>query len=1087
MKNMRIWTALFLLILVPAPALGIDMDFYTYNGFDETVAMFTRLALVFSDGGFRTFFMIFAVVGIIASILGPALMGALSGTGTNPAAGLIPIIIGIAVVRGLVFPTGNVIVYDPVRNATATVPNVPDLIVLFAGGLNVIERGLVSIIETAGANPYMDMSSSISYSLIRAANRTDLNDYYLEQSLVNYYLNCGVPALGHGSTNRRQRLLHNTENLMNEFAEWKNVALFTTYHLPGSDAGELRSCAEAWDDSDGLKARLNRTSTFDDYTASVCESAGFNVGATAQLTQCKSALARATGLFGVNGTNEVPLLRAMIMAKSVSSALNSADFSQAQRTLINRQVIAEGFGTSQAMDQWIPKVRVFLTVVALGCVPIVVLFLVTPAYQAAMILLLGLFSWLAMWGVCDAMAVQMAQDASLDAFNGIQRQKLGIDAILQSPEAAVQALGVFGKARMVAITLATVLSGALFKFGGYAFARLGEQWQSHLEQAGERAGRQTMLPEEKAQFQRSLVGSVAHEGAMSQVGFDHMAGGQAMSDLYQGKTSSYISNELGMNAGQYNALQARSTAVNTVGTDRGYEAAAERAGLGYADSAIGAISQSAGESHVGALTRRDVGRDFYSDSLKPAEQEAKFGVARTAATDDAVSAFKGAQGVSDGEALRGTFRVLGAGEIANAGEFSPSEAIAAKGFAAQSENSFTQAMAERGVSGSDAGRADAYFKGAQTNATLRAGPDAIENAEMLNRGELTGRAAVANEVSGGDPFGHGRGLGTRQGSIGAAELWRDQSVAQGLGLNPNEIRDNVQYQSMSHSQVQLGLSSDMASRVAENQNADLSPEQRRFMRENPDAGYAMNFHLNQDGNWTAGSMKTGIDLSSGNFSHFRDGTSQEQIYTVSESAGGGNRLLGEGHIETLMERAFNLDGSVNQSSLAAFGKAYGEALSDRGFTLSRQHADELRDHVNTSVHGSGGLEAKGGFKVLGIDVSGHLGGGLRQSRDKSDGWSSTDSVHENRNLLLMQSLGSSAMERAKTEYKDQNGALPPSDSNASGQIYARASDLFKEDFESLVNKSQARVDKTSDESGTDESGRGGDRGDKTWRPESARW
>lgn len=51
---------------------------------------------------------------------------------------------------------------------------------------------------------------------------------------------------------------------------------------------------------------------------------------------------------------------------------------------------------------------------------------------------------------------------------------------------------------MVAITLTTVLSGSLFKFGGYAFARMGEQWQGHLEQAGERAGRRTMLPEEHA-------------------------------------------------------------------------------------------------------------------------------------------------------------------------------------------------------------------------------------------------------------------------------------------------------------------------------------------------------------------------------------------------------------------------------------------------------------------------------------------------------------------------------------------------------------------------------------------------------------
>jgi|GEM_PF-2974275 len=35
-----------------------------------------------------------------------------------------------------------------------------------------------------------------------------------------------------------------------------------------------------------------------------------------------------------------------------------------------------------------------------------------------------------------------------------------------------------------------------------------------------------------------------------------------------------------------------------------------------------------------------------------------------------------------------------------------------------------------------------------------------------------------------------------------------------------------------------------------------------------------------------------------------------------------------------MSRAFGLNGSVDQASLAAFDKSYGEALSDRGFTLS---------------------------------------------------------------------------------------------------------------------------------------------------------
>jgi|GEM_PF-4144316 len=49
-----------------------------------------------------------------------------------------------------------------------------------------------------------------------------------------------------------------------------------------------------------------------------------------------------------------------------------------------------------------------------------------------------------MWGVHDAVAVQMAEDAAAETFNQTRRQQLGIEAILHSPKAAVQALGVSG-------------------------------------------------------------------------------------------------------------------------------------------------------------------------------------------------------------------------------------------------------------------------------------------------------------------------------------------------------------------------------------------------------------------------------------------------------------------------------------------------------------------------------------------------------------------------------------------------------------------------------------------------------------------
>lgn len=73
--------------------------------------------------------------------------GAGGSGGKNPIEPLLPTLMGLIVVKGLLFPTGSVVVYIPVRNATQRIPNVSDLIVLLARTMNSLERGLVGIWE----------------------------------------------------------------------------------------------------------------------------------------------------------------------------------------------------------------------------------------------------------------------------------------------------------------------------------------------------------------------------------------------------------------------------------------------------------------------------------------------------------------------------------------------------------------------------------------------------------------------------------------------------------------------------------------------------------------------------------------------------------------------------------------------------------------------------------------------------------------------------------------------------------------------------------------------------------------------------
>lgn len=195
---------ILLALLAPRAAFALESDFYTYNGFDETVAAFTRLGLMLSDNHFLVFATIFAIAGASLGALSTAYRG-ISGEQVNPVGFLIPIALGLAVFKAFVMSVGTVHIYDPVRNAYQPVGGVPDIIVAVAGGLNKLERGIIEIADTASANPYSDNAGAINFALIKSAMNASVNDWYLKQSLVNYYTACGMPALANMDTGARQR------------------------------------------------------------------------------------------------------------------------------------------------------------------------------------------------------------------------------------------------------------------------------------------------------------------------------------------------------------------------------------------------------------------------------------------------------------------------------------------------------------------------------------------------------------------------------------------------------------------------------------------------------------------------------------------------------------------------------------------------------------------------------------------------------------------------------------------------------------------------------------------------------------------
>lgn len=530
-----------LAVLAPGWAGAIELDFYTYNGFEETVAAFERVALVLNDNGFLIFAAIFAVLGVVIGGIATATRG-LQGQTINPIAFLIPVALGVALFRGLVLPTGTLFIYDPVRNATQAVGDVPDIIVLLAGGLNKIERGIIEIVDTASANLYSEDGGATDFSLVLSAWDTRNADVNLERTLANYYTDCGLPAmaLGTGGASTGE-LKRNSPDLFNTFARWNSTALSTVYYPGPGDTAITGTCAETWTH---LSPLLSNPTLFATLVQSACAQAGFDSASALQMARCESELTNATRLYGVTAGSSLPFIRSVVMARSVSDALNSDDFKFQQRQLIDRQVMAEGFGAAEAMNRWVPKLRGFMIATVLGVVPLTLLFVMTPIVWRALGLMAGLFLWVALWGICDAISVRMATDSALEAFEQIRQFGLSYDALMNTPEAAIQALGVFGKARTMALVLATAVSYGLFKFGSYAFTSLPTGWQQHLDQAGEAAGRNVHLPETRGALVQQLASSVGPQAALAGTGFSSAAFASGQGAVRGALESQYISDRL---------------------------------------------------------------------------------------------------------------------------------------------------------------------------------------------------------------------------------------------------------------------------------------------------------------------------------------------------------------------------------------------------------------------------------------------------------------------------------------------------------------------------------------------------------------
>ena len=469
---------------------ALEMEYYTYNGFEPIVTAFQRVALIFGHNEYATIFFIAIVLAILFGGLSMVIRAV--GGKMSPAAWLVPIAMGFVIYAAMIIPKGTLYIYDPVKNRNQAVGGIPDGIIFVAGSLNKIERAFVEIVEAAGPpKGYQSQAGGLGFDMLYSLGTkgVTLLDKNMHGSLKQYVHDCVLFELNRPGTTLRINDFANNTDFRSLFSQAQNPSVFTVFY---DDTGDhTMSCDAAWM---SIEAGLADAS----FTTSIntrCAEAGFDPTNAAEMNQCREGLENIVNLFTGGSYDSATIHRQMLMGQTMNDVLLESSPSVAATVLASRNAGSSMLGSGMMANQWLPIIRAVVTAIAICLIPMMVIFIPTPLVWKALSVILGFFIWITSWGIIDAMIHSIGMDLGLKALYEVGQYQLGLTAITNFSTGGLKALAMFAAIRWSGLMLATVISGILIKFGGTALAHFAGQMTATASHAGADAGKAVNTPE----------------------------------------------------------------------------------------------------------------------------------------------------------------------------------------------------------------------------------------------------------------------------------------------------------------------------------------------------------------------------------------------------------------------------------------------------------------------------------------------------------------------------------------------------------------------------------------------------------------
>ncbi|WP_313737121.1 conjugal transfer protein TraG N-terminal domain-containing protein, partial [Sphingobium yanoikuyae] len=469
---MRLVVRLFAILTSLAlaePALALEASFHSYDGFAETVDAFRLVSMIFADPRYETLVLIVAVVGMALG----AVLAMVRGTGMGLVAFGFQMLVGIGLFVGLVATTGTVHVYDRVRNAYQPVGDVPNLIVLVAGVTNMMERALAETIDDNTLDPHAKLEfgaggHAFDLFLNAVSPRGPMTDSFLDATVKDYVRQCYPvarvsPAYGVDD----DQLFRASTALPTAFAAMAGLSTFSTVFTASDKGGTTVSCQEAWEH---IADRLSDPAIFESYSAQVCARTGYDIAKADQLARCRGNLGEMGDMMMGAPLTAQAFLTNILLGHSVGDVLFEDSPATASRVMANRAVVSSGLATMSTANEWFPTIRAVVFGIMLFMVPVALLFILTPINLRVASFALGLFVFVALWGVIDAGIYQLTLGRATATLAEMRANHLAANAWMLAPFSAMKALAIFGSFRTAGAGLAGAFVFTVFRFSGNVFS-----------------------------------------------------------------------------------------------------------------------------------------------------------------------------------------------------------------------------------------------------------------------------------------------------------------------------------------------------------------------------------------------------------------------------------------------------------------------------------------------------------------------------------------------------------------------------------------------------------------------------------------